>query len=117
MQARPWIIVIIFAVVSLGLASGIFRSIERNYRLSQTLKDRQMVVERLERKHDELENSLFEATQSSFVEREARDKLGLIREGEVIVLAPRFEASSSSGSHVEATMSSNWQQWWDRLGW
>lgn len=117
MHARPWIIVIIFAIISLGLASGIFRSVERNYRLAQTLKERELVVARLERKHEELTNALFEATQSAFIEREARDKLGLIREGEVVVLVPRFAEGSSSGSMREATMSSNWVKWWRRLGW
>ncbi len=72
----------------------------------------------LEVKNKELKNKLEEVKKPSFVEQQARDKLGLAREGETLVIIPDEKLNQVLGvteKKAEIRLP-NWQGWL-RLFW
>lgn len=99
----------VILVVSLLIAIGIIRSVVTIYQKRGIVSERQAVLKAEEAKHAELERRLSEATSSAFVERVAREKLGLVRPGEQVVI---LDTSQSSTSGTPVPELSSWQQWW-----
>ena len=66
-------------------------------------------IQEVEEKHAELENRLIEATSAAFIEKIARDKLGLVREGETVVI---MDKSPVIGNQSSVKEESNWRKWW-----
>lgn len=98
-------------LMSLIISIGLIRAIWQQRGRWSLVEDRQAVLELEQKKHEELLRRLEEATGSAFIEREARDKLGLARPGDTIVLIGQSEASGSAG--VESTDArSNLEKWW-----
>lgn len=76
------------------------------------LKDVKRELTLAEARNEELKRRLAEVKSPEFVEREAREKLGYGKEGEVIVILP--EQTKSESSFAKATADKpNWQKWWD----
>lgn len=66
-------------------------------------------LSRVKAEHERLKKELAEAQTQTFVEREAREKLGLIKPGEVVVLV----GTTPSGQElVTRTEESSWRAWW-----
>lgn len=67
------------------------------------------------KKNDELEEQLRDVTQPQFIEKEARDKLFLVKPGEgIVVIEPTvyMQASGSSEGKFKDKRP-NWRQWWE----
>jgi len=102
------------------LVGGIYLIVVFTRDLWRVLSSRNRVVEaedkvtRLQERQVELEKELTEVESEGFVEREARDKLLLAKEGEVVVLIPEEQiaeyklqlASDNSGEEL-----ANWEKW------
>ncbi len=100
------------ALVSMIVSAGLIRSILSLWRKKDLVRQRRMVLERVEKEHAELQRKLEEATSSAFVEQIARNKLGLIKEGEKIVLMeiPTGNNETADGSGEDDLP--NWKKWW-----
>jgi cell division protein FtsB len=98
-------------IVSSLVCFGLIRSIVGNIRRNDLVSERQAVLEREKERNMLLQEKLREATSASFLEKQAREKLGLVREGETIVLVgkPRAEESQSQGSSESLSL---WKRWW-----
>lgn len=59
-----------------------------------------------------LKSRLSEVQSPNFVEKEAREKLGYGRPGEVIVLLPK-EESDQSQKKTNSEDTPIWKRWWD----
>jgi cell division protein FtsB len=61
-----------------------------------------------------LKARLGEVQSDEFVEREARNKLGMVREGEVLVVIPPQSGGEQNPPLSEATegQGPNWKRWW-----
>jgi len=70
----------------------------------------QTLVEK-EAENATLKARLEEVKSDEFVEREARDKLGMVREGEILVVLPQTEESSNPQAINLPDDSTNWQKW------
>ena len=70
----------------------------------------QTLVEK-EAENATLKARLEEVKSDEFVEREARDKLGMVREGEILVVLPQTEESSNPQATNLPDDSTNWQKW------
>lgn len=98
-------------IILIAFGIGIIRSV---YTLSQKkgiMAERLQVLRDLQAKNRELQQDLVEATSSAFVEAQARNKLGLVREGETIVIMEqgRNQGINNPGKLREV---SSWTQWW-----
>jgi cell division protein FtsB len=74
----------------------------------QILEEQRQELVRLQEENRKLEEALSQADTPEFVEKEAREKLGLVKEGETIVILPKTDPSSLITDQQE----SNWKQWW-----
>jgi cell division protein FtsB len=72
----------------------------------------------VEDERKQLEEKLKEVADPNYALREARDKLGLGQEGEVIVVVPQEVGESGKvGVGIkEGGVDQNWQKWWDKWG-
>jgi cell division protein FtsB len=97
--------------ICLVVGVGIVRSI---YTLSQKkgiIAERQQVLRELMEKNKQLQEDLKQATGSSFIEQAARDKLGLVREGETVVIMDQTRVENFSNKENLQELPS-WKQWW-----
>jgi cell division protein FtsB len=101
-------IVILIILVTMGI--GIIRSV---YTLSQKkgiIAERQQVLRELSDKNKKLQEDLRQATSPAFIEQAARDKLGLVKEGETVVIMDKSQGAKSTMESPRELPS--WKQWW-----
>jgi cell division protein DivIC len=105
-------------VICIVLGVGIVRSV---YTLSQKkgiIAERQQVLTDLTAKNRQLQENLLEATSPAFIEQAARDKLGLVREGETVVILDKSQITNlpagKAGPNDQERPRElpSWKQWW-----
>ncbi len=99
-----------FLLLCVMLAIGVVRSVSSLVQKQGIVAERKSVLEAEETKKRELQEKLREATSAGFIERAAREKLGLVREGETIVIMDKSQGASSAGQPSQDVPS--WKQWW-----
>ena len=102
-------IVILIIFVTMGI--GIIRSV---YTLSQKkgiIAERQQVLRELSDKNKKLQEDLRQATSPAFIEQAARDKLGLVKEGETVVIMDKTKVENITDNGNPRELPS-WKQWW-----
>ncbi len=62
--------------------------------------------------NQELKLRLDEVTSSGFIEKEAREKLGLQKPGEVVVILPTGGEIKELGIQEKEVVLQNWEKWW-----
>jgi cell division protein DivIC len=101
--------VILITLVTMGI--GIIRSV---YTLSQKkgiIAERQSVLRGLITQNSQLQEQLREATSPAFIEQAARDKLGLVRTGETVVIMDKSQILNPD-SQKNLQELPPWKQWW-----
>lgn len=103
--------------VAAYLAWALFGIVARNYELQGQIKNYEKQLAALAEEKIELEYKLRYYQTDAFKEREARAKLGLMAEGENIIVLPKNVApKSSQPSQTESSKpKSNLKQWWEFL--
>ena len=101
---------IIVALISLGLSISAGRTIIELWRRQDIVYVREQELSRLKQDNVLLEAKLKDMKSDAYVEKVARDQLGMIKEGETIVMLP--ENASSSASSGVGIQIANWRQWW-----
>ena len=100
-------------VICIAIGIGIVRSV---YTLSQKkgiIAERQQVLTQLTAKNRQLQEELMEATSPAFIEQAARDKLGLVRVGETVVIMDKSNPSADGPNNQKNPLESpSWKQWW-----
>lgn len=99
-----------FLCVCILLAIGIMRSVVTIWQKQGIVAERRAVLEAEQSKHAQLEAKLREATGAAFIERQAREKLGLVKEGETVVIMDKSSGASRSAEATEILPL--WKQWW-----
>ena len=112
---RGWraflLIFLLLAVIS--LSQNIVNLINRGLVLKREKTD----LETLRKEKQRLEAELNYMKTSGFLEREARDNLGLVREGETVVILPSENGNGRDKVQQGNNQgTSNWKQWW-KLVW
>lgn len=87
--------------------SSIFRTLDDE----NTAENLQKKLSEEERKNQFLKERLFYVKTNRFVEEEAREKLGMSKPGEYIVIAPT--STPLSKEKIEINTKPNWRKWWD----
>lgn len=101
---------LIVILISLVMVVGLSRGLYALWNKKDIVSERQEALRKLERENQELQKKLEEAKSPEFIERMARDNLGLIKEGETIVLMPNLPAQA--GDQKEEENLPNWKKWW-----
>jgi len=100
-------------LVLIIIASG--RESYRNYRVNQEIKNLQRKIEELQKINTELSELEKYLQSDEFLEKEARLKLNLIRDGEKLVIIKRAEEELSSDEvkPEENKNIPNILKWWE----
>lgn len=99
------IIILVFAIKS---------STERFSELSsgkKRLSELEITLDKEQKKNAFLKERLSYVQSDTFVEEEARNKLGLTKEGEYVVIAPPPINKDKKNEIVDNTP--NWKKWWE----
>lgn len=100
------ITVSVFLIFSLG--SSVFDLWSRR----DVLTVRQEKLTELEKEHKQLEKKLAEVETPGFIEQEARERLGMSKPGETVVILDT-ELSKEEGMPMKSgEVLPNWKQWW-----
>ena len=78
------LIILVFVVIAYNLTSQIFNTLKSGDRVSEASER----LAQLEAKNKDLRNKLVQVNSGEFIEEEARNKLGLTKEGETLVIIP-----------------------------
>ncbi len=100
---------LLLVVLGVGLAIRMSINIWRVYHSGQRLVIAQKELDKLQSDQAELQKTLSYVQTPEFVEKEAREKLGYGKEGEVVLIMPKF---AEQPKVVEKEQLSPWQQWW-----
>lgn len=78
------VIIFIIALLSLSLLGNITRILSANQKLAEA-KNKILAAQK---EQEDLKRKVAEAQSPEFIEKQARDKLGLAKEGEIVVILP-----------------------------
>ncbi len=102
------IIILVVLIVAYNLITQIMEATRSGERLSQAAD----IVYKLEAKNRELKNKLVQIQSPEFIEQEARDRLGLTKQGETIVIIPEEKLKLILGASASAQIRlPNWLGW------
>ena len=102
-------IIIVGCFIIIGMAQSFFSDLQRN----DIVAERKSTLAQEEKRNEALQEEMRVATSASFIEKQARDKLGLAKSGDTIVLmtTPRNVPPSDWNPGTEANLTT-WQRWW-----
>jgi cell division protein FtsB len=100
-------------ILGLGLllAGKLSYNIYRIWKAGDRLQQAQAQLDKLTEDQAQLKKRLAEVNTPEFVEKEAREKLGFGKPGEIILVLPQNEATANPKSSLSPTP--NWKKWWD----
>lgn len=105
--------VLLVVLVLLGLT--LYRNIGRIRKSNEKIEETRQRVEELKGKNEELRQQLEVVESDLFVEKQLRDKLGLAKEGEIVVVLPDDETLRKLAPKYEeeeaAIPDPNWKKW------
>ena len=105
----------ILILLSILLAISLVRNMFRKKQVDETITEEEVMVEDLRRENEELKKELQILGSDEYKERQLRDKLGLAKEGELIVILPDEEIlrklAPKSFEEEETLPDPNWKNW------
>jgi len=99
------------ALILLSLIVNFSRKALNFRRAGKKIEEKRGQLQDLEAKNQELKRQMEEVDSPRFIEQEAREKLGLGKKDEVVVILPPIEPLRGEGSEAEKKVQ-NWQRWW-----
>ncbi|MDZ7586603.1 MAG: septum formation initiator family protein [Patescibacteria group bacterium] len=100
-----WVLVGVLLVMMVRLGGNVWRL----WKAGERIKQAEAEVDKETKENKQLKARLAQVQSPEFIEKEAREKLGLGKPGEEIVNLPKQEQESvRAGEREEA----NWRKWW-----
>lgn len=103
------------AFVGIMLSITLTRNILIIQKANQKITDLKAEIAAIKQKNDKLIMQIDQAQTVEFQEKQARDKLGLVREGEAIVVLPDVETlkkfAPKTEEQVDELPDPNWKKW------
>lgn len=102
-----WTLVLILVVTLTG-------SINRMTIVKKEIQARKMAISKIESENRELERKIIEAQSQEYIEKEIRNKLGLAKEGEVVVVLPDVDTLRKIAPEFtdeDLKPDPNWKKW------
>ena len=107
-----WIIVCVSVFMIISLSRSVVDLWERR----KIVKEEQIRLAQIEKKHDALTKKLEMVQTPAFVEKEARERLGMAKPGETVIIMDTntYSEHSQPGSLSAdpSTQTPNWKRWW-----
>lgn len=102
------LIIISVLIITVIIIKNLYVSIKNLSNNSRIVDNLQKQLEAQKKENNFLQQKLSYVKSNEFVEKEARDKLGLVKNNEYIVIAPEQDAKKEE---VEKTEDPNWKKW------
>lgn len=77
---------------------------------AQSVEEAKQKLERLREEHEALKQELEYKKGERFTEEEIRNKLGLVKEGETVVIVPKEDAEGQA-TNDKSNDKANWEKW------
>ena len=104
-------VVIIFIALSLSL----YRSVVRMGKANVGISEARERVDKLKEENRKLEEEIKKVRNIEFIEKQLRDKLGLAKEGEIVVVLPEDDVLRKLAPEIEEEEETlpdpNWKKW------
>ena len=107
-----------FAVIVLFffLSTSLYRNISRVRRIEGQIEKEKQEIEEAKREGEELRKRLEAATNEVNIEKQIRDKLGLAKDGEIVLVMPSQDVLRSLAPDIEEEEKEtlpdpNWKKW------
>jgi len=101
----------VLLIISFGLSISALRTIVDLWHRRDIMQERQVELNRKIEDNARLTKELKEIGSEEYTEKVARNTLGLVKDGESIVILPGA-GSRSGGPPSETERTVNWQKWW-----
>lgn len=102
-------------VIFLILTSSLVKSLKRIAEGRALVRRNEAKLEKIQKENEKLEEQLKIIQSDEFVEKQLRNKLGLVKEGEIVVVLPEADIvkrlSPVIPEEEEAKPKPNWQKW------
>ena len=99
-------------LISLVLVATLPRSIYQLWQRRDIVSEREQELKRIQAENERLKTNLREVQTPGFVERQAREKLGMVKEGETLVIMPNDKLQMTNGEEEKEKSTPNWEKWW-----
>ncbi len=103
-----WILVVILVVSTI-------KNVNRVIAIRNQVSQEKAKVEKMRVENKELQDQILEAQSQEFIDKQIRDRLGLIKDGETIVVLPDEEIVKSMAPNMEMEekifLDPNWKKW------
>ncbi|OGE06386.1 hypothetical protein A2W70_01760 [Candidatus Curtissbacteria bacterium RIFCSPLOWO2_02_41_11] len=109
---KPNLLLFLAVLVSIVLVVNSSKRILNLRTTSQQVKESEAQLENLRKDNEKLKEELKYKKSNEFAEKEIRDKLGLAREGEAVVILPKEEDQQVTIDRQQLTKP-NWRKWRD----
>lgn len=111
MLIKNVVIRFVIGIISLILAFGLLRSIVGHFTRGDSIEARRQRLIKEQARNEQLKMELKTATSASFVEKQAREKLGFAKESDTIILLDTSHVERSGGSTPQRKYTSYWEKW------
>ena len=104
------IIFIIIVIILLLIVNNLVRSIHDLWQKKDYITQVQQELDLQKQENQRLKSALSYSQSQEFIEKQARDKLFMVKAGEQKVLVPQ---ESESSQEAQKDNNPNWKKWWN----
>lgn len=101
--------------VTVLLCVTLVKSITKNLDINKRIADEKAKVAKMQQDNAALAQQILEVQSQEYIEKQLRDKLGMAKPGEIVVVLPDTATLEKLAPHVEEPVPSlpdpNWKKW------
>lgn len=101
-----WFLLIICVLLSLSLVRSVRRWSDRR----EIIENAQQKLDKVKNENEALTRELAKTQTPEFIEKQAREKLNMAKEGETVVILPQINPTLSP-TPTPIDTSANWEKW------
>jgi cell division protein FtsL len=102
-------------LVSVLMLVSLFRNILKVRQVNERIEKKKLQLEKLQSENEKLKKEVARVKSEEFIEKQLRDKLGLAKEGEIVVVLPDKETLRAFAPNIEEEEETlplpNWKKW------
>ena len=115
---KAFFYIVVFLIVFYSVS--IYRNYKNVQKVNERIASEEKEVQDAEKKEAELQKKLEYTKSQEYIEKQLRDKLGLAKEGEIVVILPPAEElrkfAPKREEEIETLPDPNWKKWFKVFG-